>query len=129
MSESRSIQVATDKLSDLSNQIPKPIEAQGKITQGLLQLMRKHFFDASNKPKIGKFTAVAVTAKAAWLSLLALVIYGITNSTPTKNKPLTPNNNNGQSNSLSQPFTPLTPLKTAQPYFRGSLYFKPTLSL
>jgi hypothetical protein len=129
LSESRSIEVATDKLSDLSNQIPKPIEVQGKFTQGLLQLMRKHFFDASNQPKIGKFTAIAITAKAAWLSVLALAIYGITKSNPTKNKPLKSNSDNGQSNSLSQPLTPLTPLKTAKPYFCSSASFKPSLSL
>jgi len=113
LKDSLTIQEASNKLSALSRQIPKPVEANDKFSQGLLKLMRKHFFDASNQPKIGKFTAIAVTAKAAWLSLLALAIYGVTKlSQSNKNSP-TPLNSNLQKATLQ----PVSVIPTFKGYY------------
>lgn|GEM_PF-3004369 len=132
LAESPTIQEASIKLSDLSKQIPKPVEAQGKLSQGLLKLMRKHFFDAEGQPKIGKFTAVAVTAKSAWLSLLALAIYGVIKSSSHAAK--TSNVSNTTTKPLDKPnqaqVNPVLPTQQQPTYFAGQrLSHSPLLSL
>jgi len=84
LNDSATLTEATQKLSNLSEHLPKPEEVQGKYSRGLHVLMRKHFFDTNGQPKIGKFTAVTVVAKGTWLSLLALAIYGVTQLSQSK---------------------------------------------
>jgi hypothetical protein len=87
LKNSQSIQEASQKLTDLAQTVShseKPELQKGKFSQVLHNAMRKHFFDANNQPKLGKFTAIAVTTKGAWLSLLALSIYALTKQSQQK---------------------------------------------